>query len=174
MYDEDNMWESGSDSSTYSDYDFQNDSDTVASSMLPIFASGGKKKPKKKKGKGKATTPAPKTITSSGVSKTPTRQQMESEFFMEDEEQQIENMPQDVAEKIVGTAVVKVMEGHFAKLYSKIDNLETEVSTLKTTVASLVEENKMLGKVRRHAPDLEMQQQTTPLTPKTDLAIRLR
>jgi len=26
------------------------------------------------------------------------------------------DMPQDMAEKIVGTAIIKVMEGHFAKL----------------------------------------------------------
>jgi len=74
MLEEDGLWNSSDDSSDHSDYDFNNDSDMVASSMLPIFASGGKKKPKKKKGKGKLTTPAPKTTvtTSSGVSKTPT------------------------------------------------------------------------------------------------------
>jgi len=87
-------------------------------------------------------------------------------------------MPQDMAEKIVGTAVIKVMEGHFAKLYSKIDNLKTEVSTLKTTVASLVEENKKLGEVRGNAPDPEMQPPTTHVlgltTPKKDLTIRPR
>jgi len=38
-----------------------------------------------------------------------------------------------------------------------IDNLKTEVLTLKTTVASLVEENKMLGEVGRYAPDPEKQ-----------------
>jgi len=48
-----NQWDSDP-SSGYSDYNFNNDSDTVASSMLSIFAQGGKKKPKKKKGKGKA------------------------------------------------------------------------------------------------------------------------
>ena len=85
MLEEDGLWDSD-DSSTHSDYDFNNDSDTVASSMLPIFATGGKKKPKKKKGKGKATTPAPEMIMSSGVSKTPTRQEMESESFYEGEE----------------------------------------------------------------------------------------
>ena len=169
------MWESSSDdSSCHSDYDFNNDSDTVASSMLPIFASGGKKKPKMENCKGKKKTPAPETITSSGVSKTPSEQQMMSESLFENEEQEIENMSQDVAEKIVGTAVIKVMEGHFAKLYSKINNLKTEGSMLKTTVASLVEENKKLGEVRRHAPDLEMQQQMTPQTPKKDLTIRPR
>jgi hypothetical protein len=174
MLEEDGLWDSD-DSSTHSDYDLNNDSDTVASSMLPIFAhSGGKKKPKKKKGKGKSITPAPKTITSSGVSKTPTRQQMESKSFLEGEEQQIEDMPQDVAEKIVGTAVVKVMEAYFSKLYSKINNLKTEVSTLETTVASLVEENKKLGEVRGNAPDPEKQPPATPVIPKKDLMIRPR
>jgi hypothetical protein len=173
MLEEDGLWNSSDDSSDHSDYDFNNDSDTVASSMLPIFASSGKKKPKKKKGKGKAT-PAPKMIESLGVSKTPVRQQMESEHFYEGEEEQIEQMPVDVAEKIVGTAVIKVMEGHFAKLYSKIDNLKTEVSTLKTTVASLVEENKKLGEVRGNAPDPETQPPATPTTPKKDLTIRPR
>jgi hypothetical protein len=182
MLEEDNQWDSSDSCSGHSAYDFNYDSDgdnTVASTMLPIFASpGGKKKPKKKKGKGKSITPAPKTSMSSGVSKTPTRQQMESESFMEDEERQIEEMPVDVAEKIVGTAVIKVMEGHFAKLYSKIDNLKTEVSTLKTTVASLVEEIKKLGEVRGNAPDPEMQPSATPVsvptTPKKDLTIRPR
>jgi hypothetical protein len=48
------------------------------------------------------------------------------------------------------------------------------VSTLKTTVASLVEENKKLGEVRRGVPDPEMQQQTMPRTPTIDLTIRPR
>jgi hypothetical protein len=112
--------------------------------MLPIFASsGGKKKPKKKKGKGKATTPAPKTITSSGVSKTPIpphQMKLLEEAYADKGDDNLD-MPRNIAEKIVGTAVIKVMEGHFPKLYLKIDNLKTEVSTLKTTVASHVEEN---------------------------------
>jgi len=117
MMNEDNIWESCSESSTYSDYDFNNDSDTLASLMLPIFASGGKKKPKKKKGKGKAKTPAPKTIMSSAVSKTPIQQQMNlPETACADKGDDVLDMPQDMAEKIVGTAVIKVMEGHFAKL----------------------------------------------------------
>jgi hypothetical protein len=175
MLEEDGLWNSSDDSSDHSNYDFNYNSDKVTSLMLPIFASpGGKKKPKKKRGKGKAMTPAPKTTMSSGVSKTPTRQQMESEFFLENEEQTIEDMPVDVAEKIVGMAVIKVMEGHFAKLYSKIDNLKMEVSTLKTTVASLVEENKKLGEVRGNAPDPEKQPPATPMTPKKDLTIRPR
>jgi len=95
-------------SSTHSNYDFSNDSDTVASLKRPIFASGGNKKPKKKKGKGMKKTLEP-SHTSLGVSNTPSRQEMESESFLEDEEQQIENMPQIVAEKIVGLAVMKVM-----------------------------------------------------------------
>jgi len=96
---------------------------------------------------------------------------MESEFFYEGEEEEIEQMPVDVAEKIVGTAVIKVMEGHFAKLYSKIDNLKTEVSTFKTIVASLVEENTKLGEGRGNAPDPEKQPPATPVTPKKDLTI---
>jgi len=74
MPDDDNQWDSNP-SSDYSDYDFNNDSDTVAFSIHPIFASGGKKKPKKKKGKGKATTPSPKMNMSSEVSQTPIQQQ---------------------------------------------------------------------------------------------------
>jgi len=178
MLEEDGLWDSDSGScSGHSAYDFNYDSDgdiTVASTMLPIFASsGGKKKPKKKKGKGKAT-PAPKIATSSGVSQTPIQQQMKLlEEACADESDDLD-MPQDMAEKIVGMAVIKVMEGHFAKLYSKIDNLKTEVSTLKTTVASLVEENKKLGEVRGNAPDPEMQPPATPTTPKKDLTIRSR
>jgi len=164
--------------SGHSAYDFNYDSDgdnTVASTMLPIFTSGGKKKPKKKKGKGKSTTPGPKMTTSSGVSQTPTKQQMELlEKAYADESEDDLDMPQDMAEKIVGMAVIKVMEGHFAKLYSKIDNLKTEVSTLKTTIASLVEENKKLGEVRGNAPDPEKQPPATPATSKKDLMIRSR
>jgi hypothetical protein len=48
------------------------------------------------------------------------------------------------------------------------------VSKVKTTVASLVEENEQMGEVRRHAPDPEMQKQTTPQTPKKDYTIRPR
>jgi len=174
MLEEDNQWDSDP-SSSYSDYNFNNDSDKVASSMLPIFPSGGKKKPKKKKGKGKSTMHGPKTATSLGVSQTPIQQQTNLlEKAYADESNDDLDMPQDMAEKIVGTAVIKVMEGHFAKLYWKMDNLKTEVSTLKTTVASLVEENKKLGEVRRHAPDPEKQQQTTPQTPTKDLTIRPR
>jgi len=83
-------------------------------------------------------------------------------------------MPIEIVEELVGKAFISVMEGHFTKLYSKIDNLKTEVSTLKTTVASLVKENKKLGEVGRHAPDLEKQQTATPHTPKKDLMIRPR
>jgi hypothetical protein len=175
MLEESGLWESGSnDSSYHSDDDFNNDSNRVASSMLPIFASGGKKKPKKQKGKGKATKPEPKTITSSGASKTPTIQTMNLlEEAYADESDDLD-MPQDMAEKIVGTAVIKVMEGHFAKLYSKIDILMTEVSTLKTTVASLVQENKKFSEVRGNAPVPEMQPPTTPATPNTDLTIMPR
>jgi hypothetical protein len=180
MLKEDGLWESGLDDSfCHSDYDnysqYDNDSDKVASSILGFLASRGKEMPKKKRnGKGKKTRPAPKTITSSGVSKTPIPQQMESKPFLEDEDIQIEDMPQDMAEKIVGTAIIKVMEGHFAKLYSKIDNLKTEASTIITTVVSLVEENKKLGEVRGNEPVPEMQPPTTPATPDTDLTITPR
>jgi len=176
---EEEVWDSDSGSySGYSAYDFNYDSDggnTVASMMLPIFATSRKKKPKRKKGKGKVKMPAPKTTTSSGVSQTPIQQQMNFlETVYADEGDDDLDMPQDMAEKIVGMAVIKVMEGHFAKLYSKIDNLKSEVSTLKTTVTSVVEENKKLGKVRGNAPDPEMQPPTTPKTPKKDFTIRPR
>jgi hypothetical protein len=143
--------------------------------MLPIFASsGGKKKPKKKRGKGKA--PEPKTITSLGASKTPQQQQQQrrvSEKVFTDEDQH-EDMPIKIVEGLVGKAFISAIEGHLAKLYSKIDNLKTEVSTLKTIVGSLVEENKKLGEVGRHAPDPEIRQTTTPLTPTQELTIRPR
>jgi len=175
MLEEDDQWNSDDSScSGHSAYDFNYDSDgdnTVASTMLPTFASGGKKKSKKKKGKGKKA-PAPKMITSSGVSKTPQQQQRLAPEEVFTDEGQKEEMPIEIVEELVGKAFISVMDGHFAKLYSKIDNLKTEVSTLKTTVASLVEENKKLGEVRRHAPDPEMQQQMTPRTSKKDLTIR--
>jgi len=177
---EDNTWESDSSESGYSEYDKyrESDSDTVASSMLASILApvggGKKKKPKKKKGKGKAT-PAPEKTTSSGAFKTPTRKPttMSELASMAEEEQQLE-MENEMAEEIVGKAFTKVMDTRFAKLYSKIDNLKTEVSTLKTTVASLVEENKKLGEVRGNAPDPEMQPPATPATPKKDLTIRPR
>ena len=180
MMNEDNTWESDSSESGYSEYDKyrESDSDTVASSMLASILApvggGKKKKPKKKKGKGKAT-PAPEKTTSSGAFKTPTRKPttMSELASMAEEEQQLE-MENEMAEEIVGKAFTKVMDTRFAKLYSKIDNLKTEVSTLKTTVASLVEENKKLGEVRGNAPDPEMQPPATPATPKKDLTIRPR
>jgi len=45
---------------------------------------------------------------------------------------------------------------------------------LKTTVVSLVDENKKLGEVRGNAPDPEMQPPTTPKTPTKDLTVRPR
>jgi hypothetical protein len=176
---EEEAWDSDSGMcSGHCAYDFNYDSDgdnTVASTMLPIFASGGKKKPKKKQGKGKSM-PAPTTVMSSGVSQTPIRDSTmilpeKIPVYAGDDDFE---MPQGVAEKIVGTAVIKVMKGHFKKLYSKIDNVKTELSTLKTTVASLVEENKKLRKVRGNAPDSEKQPPSTPETPKKDLTIRPR
>jgi len=157
---EDNLWESGSDSSTYSDYNNNYDSDgsTVAPSMLPIFASGGgaKKRPKEKKGKG--ATPAPAVKSLGGPSKLPAadlgqkQQQMESKKVSTDKDEFLE-MPPEVAMELVRTAFTKVLDGHFAKLYLKINNLKMEVLTLNTTVASLVEENKKLGRIGGFAPD---------------------
>jgi len=175
MMAEENQWESGSDSSSYTDYEnYDSDDSTVASTMLHLLTD--EPRTPKKKGKGKA--PAPKKITSSGGSKTPQQpKRIASEKVFTDEDQQ-EELPIEIVEELVGKAFISVMEGHFAKLYSKIDNLKTEVSTLKTTVASLVEENKKLGKVRGNAPDLEMQPPTipatVPTTPKKDLTIRPR
>jgi len=83
-------------------------------------------------------------------------------------------LPVEIVEELVGRAFISVMEGHFAKLYTKIDNLKTEVSTLTTTVASLVEENKKMSEVRGNAPDPELQPPTTPRTPTKDLTIRPR
>jgi len=80
-------------------------------------------------------------------------------------------MPIAIVEELVGKACISVMEGHFAKLYTKINNLKTEVSTLKTTAASLVEENKQMGEVRRNAPDPELQPPATQRTPTKDLTI---
>jgi len=126
MMNEDNIWESGSDSSSYSDYDYNacdSGDDTVASSMLPIFATGGKKKPKKKKGKGKAT-PAPATKTSLGGSlKLPVvdlgpkqQQRFLSETVPTDKDEVTGEMPIEIVEELVGKAFISVMEGHFAKL----------------------------------------------------------
>jgi hypothetical protein len=170
MMDEDNIWQSdSSESSGRSEYQFDSDGSMVASTMLNLLTDEPRSK---KKGKGKK--PAPKKTTSSGSSKTPKQQKMkESEKIPIYEDEEDLDMPQDVAEKIVGMAVIKVMEGHFAKLYSKIDNLKMEVSTLKTTVASLVEENKKLGEVRGNAPDPEKQPPATPVTPTKDLTISI-
>jgi len=170
---EDNAWESGSDGSCsgHSTYDNYRDSDddTVASTMLASLL--GAEPRAKKKGKGKL--PAPKK-KSSGGSKTPQQQQrfVPEEVFTDEGQQ--EYLPSEIVEELVGKAFISVMEGHFAKLYTKIDNLKTEVSTLKTTVASLVEENKKMGEVRGNAPDPELQPPATPRTPKKDLTIRPR
>jgi len=82
------------------------------------------------------------------------------------------DLPHEFVMGMVAVAYTKPMEGHFAKLYSNIDNLKTEVSMLKTTVASHVEENKQLVEVRRNAPDPEKQPLAIPMTPKKDLMIR--
>jgi len=179
MLEEDNQWNSDDSGSGYSDYDYNahgSGDDTVASSMLnlPDYMEE-KKRGQKRKGKGKAA-PAPKTITSSGVSKTLIRQQTtflpkKTPVYEGDDNL---HMSQDMAEKIVGTAVIKVMEEHFTTLNWKIDNLKMDVSTLMTTVTSLVEENKKLGEVRGTAPDPEKQPPATPETPKKDLTIKPR
>jgi hypothetical protein len=72
---------------------------------------------------------------------------------------------------MVSVAFIKVMEGHFAKLYSKIDNLNMDISTLKT--ANLAKENTMLGNIRRNASDPEKQPPAIPRTPKKHRTIRL-
>jgi len=108
-----------------------------------------------------------------GGSKTPQQQRLAPEKVFTDEGQQ-EDMPIEIVEELVGKAFISVMEGHFAKLYSKIDNLKTEVSTLKTTVVSLVEENKKMGEVRGNAPDPELQPPAIPRTPTKDFTIRPR
>jgi len=70
---------------------------------------------------------------SSGDFKTPQQQKrIESEKVFT-EKDHLSEMPQEVAKEMVGTAFIKAMDGQFAKLYSKIDNLKMEVSTLKTT-----------------------------------------
>jgi hypothetical protein len=112
-------WDSESGSwSGHSAYNFNYDSDgdnTVASMMLPIFVSGVKQKPKKKKRKSKAK-PALMMVTSSGVTKTPQQQQqMQSESFPMDKEQNIEDMPEDVAKKIVSMAVIQSHGESFRK-----------------------------------------------------------
>jgi len=168
---EDNLWESGSDSSTHSDYDNYRDSDedTVASTMLAPFLDAEPRS--KKKGNGKV--PAPKKKNSGG-SKTPQQQQPSAPEKVFTDKRQQEDMPIEIVEELVPKAFISVMEGHFAKLYTKIDNLKTEVSTPKTTVGSLVEENKKMGEVRGNAPDPELQPPATPHTATKDLTIRPR
>jgi len=129
--------------------------------MLPIFASGGgeEKRPKKKKGKGKRL-PAPEkklalTTTSLGGSsklsvgdvgpKQQPRMKSEEIFIYKDGNIDLFH---EAAMGMVATASIKAIDGHFTKLYSKIDNLKCKVKTLKTTVKSLVEENKKLGEVK--------------------------
>jgi hypothetical protein len=170
MLEEDGVWDSD-DSSTRSDYDCNNDRDKVASSMLRFLPSGGNEKPKKKKGKGKKKKPAPKTIMSSGASTTPLQQERSGSEKVFTDEDQHKEMPIEIVEELVSKAFISVMEGHFAKLYSKLDNLKTEVSTLKTKVANLVEDNKKFGEVRVNAPDPEKQ---PPAMPRKDLTIRPR
>jgi len=135
--------------------------------MLPVFATGGKKKLQKKKGKGKR--PAQRDDESlGGPLKLPQQQTpAESEKVFTDKDQQ-EAMPIDIVEELVGKAFISLMEEHFANLYSKIDKRKTEVSTLKITVASLVEHNKKSGDVRGNVPDPELQPPTTPASRDTN------
>jgi hypothetical protein len=48
----------------------------------------------------------------------------------------------DAALNIVSAADIKALEGHFAELYTKMNNLMSEVKMLKSAVECLVEENK--------------------------------
>jgi len=143
--------------------------------MLPIFATGGKKKPKKKnRGKGKSK-PAPQTTLSLEGPKTPVQQlQILSKSAPADEDEATEEMPVEIVEELVSNGFMSVMEEHFAKLYRKIENLKVAVSTLKTTVVSLVEENKKMGERRGNAPDPELQPPATPRTSAQDRTIRPR
>jgi len=159
--------------SSSSDYD--SDGSTVASTMLPRGASPGSgKSRKKKKGKGKGSSqvPAPKKTTSlEGSSKLPQQQQMESKEILIDKDGNID-LSHDAAMNMASKAFIKVIGGHFAKLYSKIDNLKTEETLLKTTVASLAEENKKLDKVRGNVPDPQTQSSMIPVIPTNDFMIR--
>lgn len=181
-------WESDaeSDCSSRLDYSSHYDSDDnlIANSMLPIFASGGgeEKKPKKK-GKGKRL-PAPEkklalaTTSLGGSSKLPvgdfgpkqqTKMKSEEIFIYKDGNIDLSH---EAAMGMVATAYIKAIAGHFTKLYSKIDNLKCKVKTLKTTMKSLVEENKKLGEVKgENTLDPEKQPPVTPVTPTKNLMI---
>jgi hypothetical protein len=78
----------------------------------------------------------------------------------------------ETAMGMVATACIKAIDGHFTKLYSKIDNLKCKVKTLKTTVKSLAEENKKLGEVKgENTSDPEKQPPVTAVTPTKNLMI---
>jgi hypothetical protein len=173
-YDED-MWGSNLDEilNVDSSSDCDSDGSTVASTMLPRNTSpgSGKSRKKKRKGKGSSQVPAPKKTTSlEGSSKLP-QQQMESKEIFINKDGNID-LSHDAAMNMVSKVFIKFIEGHFAKLYSKIDNLKTEETLLKTTVASLAVENKKLGEVRGNVPDPETQSPMIPITPTKDFMIR--
>jgi len=134
-------WDTSDSDDSESIYD--SDDDTIASAMLPIFALGGRGKKKQKKKKGKGVTLAPTVKSLGGPSKLPVvdlgqkQQPTESEKLYTDKDEFLE-MPHEVALELVRTAFIKAIDGHFAKLYLKIDTLKTNVLTLKTTVMSLV------------------------------------
>jgi hypothetical protein len=68
------------------------------------------------------------------------------------------------------TASTKAIPGPCAILYCKIKNLADEVRELKVSMASLVEENKKLDKIRGNVLDPEIQ---LPVIPKKNTVIRL-
>jgi hypothetical protein len=80
-------------------------------------------------------------------------------------------MTHEIAKEMGGEAFTKSMERHFIKVYSTIDNLKTEMSSLTLSVANLVEEHKKSGKVRGNVPDLELQPPVMPRTATKDLTI---
>jgi len=174
MLNENKLWESGSDSSTYSDYEFNHNSDNnamVASTVLLTFTCGGKQKPKHNKGKHKVKS-TPGMMTSLGVSKTPQQQQMQFNNVSSDKDSVLERS-HDLVMEMVGMAFIIIMEGHFSKLYTKFHNLKMELLTLNTTVARIVGEIKKSGEVMENAPDPEIQPPAIPIIPKIDFMIRL-
>jgi hypothetical protein len=64
------------------------------------------------------------------------------------------------------TASTKPINGPCAILYFPIKNIVYKVREFRTTVVSLVEENKKLDKVRGNVPDPETQLPVTLILPK--------
>jgi len=56
-------------------------------------------------------------------------------------------MPHDIVVEMVRMGFIKVMDRHFAKLYTKIENIKMELLMLNRMVASIVDENKSRGKL---------------------------